>query len=270
MNQRPCELKPFGNPAAISVLFLTAFLGGCACSHGSERSFEVPRDSFAYQNELRWSYEFGSPNEVEARPTNPPPEYSLRCFPMVRAAREFFYHAGFEPNFPKTNALEYKRLVRQVIHRNSRCPSTNEDRIVIPGFADLHEFSAAYPELLKAECGSAWSSFFQRGNWRMVLPLTRRGEAKIARRFSNELRNGRVPIAHVYRFPDTSLNHAVLIYDQASDANEIIFTAYDPNNPARPSKLRYDRATRTFFFERNQYFAGGAVKVYEVYRGFAF
>jgi hypothetical protein len=249
---------------------MAAFLGGCACPSGAERSFDLPRDSFAYRNELRWSYEFGDRDEVEMRPTNPPPEYSLRCFPMVRAAREFFYHARFEPGLAKTNAPGYKRLVRRVIGRNSRCFSADEDRIVIPGFADLHEFSGSYPDLLKGECGSAWSSFFQRGNWRMVLPLTRRGEANTAQRISNELRNGCLPIAHVYRFPDTSLNHAILIYDQASDGAEITFKAYDPNNPARPSKLRFDRATRTFFFERNQYFAGGVVKVYEVYRGFAF
>ncbi len=189
---------------------------------------------------------------------------------MVRAAREFFYHARFDPGLSKTNALEYKRLARQVIGRSSRCPSKDEERIIIPGFANLHEFSAAYPDLLKAECGTAWASFFQRGNWRMVLPITRRAEAKIAAKFSDELAQGRVPIAHIYRFPDTSLNHALLIYDPVSTESGIIFKAYDPNNPGRPAELRFDRATRTFFFERNQYFAGGPVKVYEVYHGLAF
>jgi len=189
---------------------------------------------------------------------------------MVRAAREFFYHAHFDPALPKTTAAEYEKLVRGVIQRNSRCPSRDEGRIVIPGFANLHEFSAAFPNLLKDQCGTVWNSYFQRGNWRMVLPITRRAEAKIAERLAKELREGRVPIVHVYRFPDTSLNHGILIYSQSSRDRELVFQVYDPNNPDRPAELRYDPDARTFLFERNQYFAGGPVKVYEVYHCLAF
>jgi hypothetical protein len=189
---------------------------------------------------------------------------------MVRATREFFYHARFDPALPRTTAPEYEKLVRRVIQRNSRCPSRDEEQIVVPGFANLHEFSAAFPNVLKDQCGTAWSSYFQRGNWRMVLPITRRAEAKTAERLVEELHAGQLPIVHVYRFPDTTLNHGILIYGQSARDHEVLFQVYDPNNPGRPAELRYDQDARTFLFERNQYFPGGPVKVYEVYRGLAF
>src|SRR4051812_45609400 len=79
------------------VLASLALFCGCACPRGSSRSFSFPGDSFAFRNELRWTYDFSDSGEVTTRQTEPPPEYSLRCFPMVRATREFFYHARFDP-----------------------------------------------------------------------------------------------------------------------------------------------------------------------------
>jgi hypothetical protein len=47
----------------------------------------------------------------------------------------------------------------------------------------------------------------------------------------------------------------------------ILFQAYDPNIPAYSTELCYDRATRTFYYSRNHYWAGGRLDVIEVYRG---
>jgi hypothetical protein len=230
-------------------------------------AFAPERDAFAYSNELRWTYSFDSAGNATTHKTDPIPEYSLRCFPMARAAREFFYHAKFAPDLPKAAESEYDRLVSEVLGRSSRCPSREQDRIVIPGFTNLHEFSAAFPKILKDQCGGAVRSFFQRGNWRMVFPVTHRQEQKIAREFSRELSAGRIPIAHVYQFPNTTLNHAILIYAERPSEDGTTFVAYDPNNPDQPAELTFDERKRTFLFERNQYFGGGAVKVYEVYHG---
>jgi hypothetical protein len=84
------------------------------------------------------------------------------------------------------------------------------------------------------------------------------------------LHAGLLPIAHVYTFPNTKLNHAILIYAEKEKPGAMLFQGYDPNNPGRPVELRFDNATRSFLFERNQYFAGGPVKVYEVYHGLVF
>ena len=248
----------------------TIFLFGCACPRSASRAFDLGKDNFAFANGLRWEYEFPETGGVVTRKNEPAPEYSLRCFPMARGAREFFYHAQFRPEEPKTSEAEYRKLVKAVLDQNSRCPSKAEDHITIPGYANLHEFSAEQGALLKRECGGAARSFFQRGNWRMVFPVTRTGERKIAERFVSEIRSGRLPIAHVYQFPNTTLNHAILLYSAQESADAIIFSAYDPNDPTHPATLTFDRASNTFLFERNRYFAGGAVKVYEVYHGLFF
>ena len=50
----------------------------------------------------------------------------------------------------------------------------------------------------------------------------------------------------------------------------IQFQAYDPNIPAHPVELIYQRADRTFYFPRTHYWAGGKLNVIEVYRGWIY
>ena len=101
----------------------------------------------------------------------------------------------------------------------------------------------------------------------MVFPVSKSSRRKTAETFLRKLRANQAPIAHVYRFPDTALNHALLIYAAEEVPTSIIFSAYDPNDPSRPALLTYERRTDTFHFQRNQYFGGGPVRVYEVYSG---
>jgi hypothetical protein len=72
-------------------------------------------------------------------------------------------------------------------------------------------------------------------------------------------------VVHVLRFPQLSINHAVVIFGASQKEQEIAFQVYDPNDSAQPSVITYDRATRTFLMPSNDYFPGGRVDVYEVY-----
>jgi hypothetical protein len=242
------------------IFFLT---GGCAtCRNPTDRPFVVGRDSFAYANELVWEYAMDK--------DNPPPSsdsrYVHHCFPMARAAREFFNHAQFAPDLPETNATTYAALIRGVTRRDSRCVSPSQEKIIIPGFSSLQEFSRVHPDLLKNNGGGAWLSYVQRGNWRMIFPLTRRQQERTSARLLDKIMQGQLPIVHLYQFPKISINHAVLLHAAEEKDGSIHFLGYDPNIPTRPVELRFDKRTRTFLFERNHYFAGGAVKLYEVYR----
>jgi hypothetical protein len=181
--------------------------------------------------------------------------------------REFFYHARFDPTLPKVEEKEYREVVKEIFSKNSRCPSAPEDRAVIPGYADLFAFSSEHEELLQDEVGGSWQSFYQRGNWRMIFPVSNRRERKTARELYDEVQVGRLPIIHVYRFPDVRLNHGILVYGAEKRGKEIVFAAYDPNSPKRAAELKFDFEQDAFIFERNQYFAGGPIKVYEVFRG---
>lgn len=253
---------------AIVCLGLALGTSAClACDRSAGRPFGMKRDNFAFANELKWTYIFHEDGSFTARDVEPEPERPHRCFPIVRAAREFFYHAQFDPSLAKISDADYRKLVRKIFARNSRCPAERSDRIIIPGFADLFAFSSEYSNLIQDEIGGSWRSFYQRGNWRMIFPITDRRERKTARELFDEIHSGRLPIIHVYRFPDVRLNHAIMVVGAEKRGGEFIFTCYDPNNPERPARLKFDTTQDAFIFERNQYFAGGPVKVYEVYRG---
>ena len=135
---------------------------------------------------------------------------------------------------------------------------------MIPGYADLRSFSAAHADLLKAECGGAWESYFTRGNWRMVFPFSRHGQEKMAAQLLAHLKPDHPVLIHVSLFPELTINHTLLIFGATETQTEIQFTIYDPNQPEGPASLKFDRAKRTFLLPANQYFAGGPVDVYEV------
>lgn len=227
--------------------------------------FQFEADTFAYANELVWEYHFDEAGRRTVTRRQPPPTYTHHCFVVVRAARQFFHHAHFAPERPVASDAEYQRLIRRVMSRSPRKVSAAGKRVVIPGYAHLREFSLATESLLKAECGGAHESYFQRGHWRMILPFSRAHQDRIARQLTRSLGAHRPSVVHVVRFPSLAINHAVLIFDLEETTDEIRFAAYDPNSPEHPVRLRYQRADRAFYYPRTAYFAGGRVEVYEIY-----
>lgn len=243
------------------------FTGCASCQRSGGEKFVVGRDSFAYPNELLRTYTFHADGRTTSHQTDPKPDYALHCFSMVRAAREFFYHARFDAGLPRLADAEYGRRVKAVVARDSRCPSEDRERIVIPGYGDFHAFSSDFEELLKRECGGAWQSYAQRGNWRMVFPFSRRSQERTAQELEKELGEGRAPILHLVDFPKLKLNHAVLVTGVRKNGENLEFEVYDPNETSRAATLLFDGERRTFVFEQNKYFRGGGVNAYEVYKG---
>jgi hypothetical protein len=233
--------------------------------------FQFARDTFAYTNQLTWVYEVDPvAGTTTAHAIVPKPPYTLRCVVLARTARQFFEHARFEPNEPRTCRAGYRQLVRMVIATNPSAAASSEDRIVIPGYTSLREFSADYEDLLKAEAGGAWRSFVQRGNWRMIFPFSRRHQEGAARRLLEDIAQGRPPLVHLVDFPAQAINHTILLGEARESSGTIEFEAYDPNRNSAPVHLTYNRATRSFRFPPTHYFAGGPVNVYEIYRGWLY
>jgi hypothetical protein len=186
---------------------------------------------------------------------------------VVRSARQFFYHARFDPDQPAAEPAHYCQLVRRVVSRSPRRRCADGDRIVFPGYACLRAFSQANEPLLKAECGGPWQSYFLRSHWRMIFPVRRWHQARMAQRLCRGVREGRAPTAHLFRFPRISINHGVMLFGLVETERELQFEAYDPNLPGNPVKLHYDSASRTFSFPPTIYWAGGPVNVIEIFRG---
>lgn len=232
------------------------------------RRFQFERDTFAYANELMWEYRFDpATGATSIRRNVPPPAYAHRCFVMARSARQFFYHARFDPDQPVADPATYRRLVRAVVHRSPRCPSAEAERLVIPGYDSLRSLSRAQEPLVKVECGGAWQSYVLRSHWRMILPIWRRHQERMAAQLVRALEERPAPVVHLFRFPQLTINHGIVLFGVTDTGSALRFTAYDPNVPGHAAELTYDRADRRFTLPRNHYWAGGPLSVVEVYRG---
>ncbi|HEY3913833.1 MAG TPA: hypothetical protein VGN61_05030 [Verrucomicrobiae bacterium] len=234
----------------------------------ADRTFDFFSDTFSYPNELHWEYRFDpQTGKTSTRKNDPPPAYALRCFVVVRSARQFFLNAKFAPNKPGVDATGYRALIRSVIAQNPNRQLPAAKRIQIPGFTNLRQFSGAYGDLLRETCGGAWQSYVQRGNWRMVLPFSRRNQIQTAARLQNAVQSGRQPIVHIVTFPRLTINHVLMIFDARQTPEGFEFQCYDPNICEKPLLLKFDRARQTFIFPRTYYFLGGPVNAYEIYCG---
>ena len=213
-----------------------------------------------------WDYHFDEHGKWVSNPRRPKPDYTHHCFVVARSARQFFDFARFAPTQPVPDDATCRRLIRQVVSRSPERGPAGADKVVIPGYADLREFSQARGSLLKAECGGAWQSYVQHGHWRIMVPFSRGHQQRMSEQLLADLKQKRPPVVHLIRFPHLTINHALVLFDATETPGEIRFTAYDPNNPRTPVALIYDRSGRTFQFPANDYFPGGRVDVYEVYR----
>jgi hypothetical protein len=232
------------------------------------RPFLFERDTFAFANELLWEYRLDPvAGTMTTLRHDPAPAYAHRCFVMVRSARQFFYHARFEGGLPTVDENTYQRLIQKVISRSPRRPSGEKDKIIFPGYDCLRSFSQAQERLLKADCGGAWQSYFLRSHWRMIFPISRSNQEALSEQLLKAFNERFALIVHLVRFPQLTINHGIVLFGFKEMGSAVLFQAYDPNIPAHPSELIYDRAARTFYYSRNHYWAGGRLDVIEVYRG---
>ena len=235
------------------------------------RRFDFASDSFSFQNELVWAYQADAMTGKRTLVVrNPKPAYAHRCFALARVARQFFYHARFDGDQTVARDEIYRQLVRSVMSRNPRIPSPPEKCILIPGFADLREFSRAQEKLLKTECGGAWRSYFLRSHWRMICPFSRAHQLRTAEGLLAALRANRLPLVHLVKFPALTINHCVVLFAVTETGRGWEFESYDPNNSKEPERLAFDRAARTFFLSPNSCWPGGELNVSHICRSWFF
>lgn len=229
--------------------------------------FSHPQDTLAYANETVWTY---ARDPVTGRQIHrkrvPEPEYTLRCFVLARVVKQFHHHARFEPAGTALSATELCRRTRAVLKRNPRSRGAADHPIVLPGFANLREFSQAHEALLKREAGGAWQSYFQRGHWRMLFPFSRRSQEREARQLAEAVRADSVPVVHVFTFPALTVNHAIVLHAVTETPTALRFLAYDPNDPDVVLEFDFDLTRREFCLPATAYFLGGPVMAYEVFR----
>lgn len=262
------------SPRGLGGLLAVALVAGCASAappRGPQRSFDFARDSLGFSNELYWEYDFDAPPGAPVTHERQTPiEGGHLCVGMARAVRQFFYAARFEPGAPALDAPGYRARVRAVLDTDPRLRQPSASPVVIPGYPDLRSFSRDHRAMIESELGGAWTTYMQRGNWRMIVPFAPRQLRASAQSWLDELARGELPVVRVVNFPTVDVNHTLVIFAAEQTPLELRFRAYDPNDASAPVSFVFERATRTFHYPRTSYFGGGTVKVYEIYHGFFF
>lgn len=193
-------------------------------------------DTFAFRNDSRIHHR-GKPDL-----------YASRCFVLGRAVVQFQRFARFEPDAPRLEAAEYTALVRRITRRAPwRAPLPLAERVVVPGFGSLHELTRGAEAAVKAGLPRRFWTLVHWTNWRIIFPLPRAQQERVAAEIIAELQAGRPVQLLITDFPRIRVNHSVLAFDfHASDPDAMDFSVYDPNDPTVPGVIRFDRLERRY------------------------
>jgi hypothetical protein len=232
-------------------------------------------DTYAFANQTVYIYPHGYAEErPQTHAGEAHPAFTLRCFAMCRSVEQFRKFARFDPSLPKPDDATLATLVRQVNrHAVWRKALPPQDRVVIPGYADLHDLSAHRPSSVQESIGGGWTVYLRPGNYRMFLYGANGAgqQSHTQRSLADTLARNDVFIGYLTTFPKLSINHAVVIYGRRrptpadTRAGIVHYLVYDPNHPDRPRDMAYDTRRQTFSYQKDWDFVGGNVTVLQVY-----
>jgi hypothetical protein len=199
--------------------------------------FDFERDAFAFPNVIRARYPAGTKDL-----------YANYCFVLARGLRQFAQFARFDPAGPHLSHDEYVELVRQVTARPPWKPALPAgERVVIPGYAGLREFSRAEEGAVKAGLNGRWWTWVHWTNWRVGFRATPEEQEQVAQEIVDELGAGRLVQLLITNWPKIELNHTVVVYAYRMNGPALELTVWDPNNPESPGLITFDTAERRFW-----------------------
>jgi len=193
------------------MLLALCLASGCARTTpclGPGRPFEYATDTFAFANETVWKYEDGQHVSDNAGTNVKTEHYSRRCFLLSVSAIQFWKFARFEHDQPPVTAREMARRIRQVRGKavwHDALPA--EQRIVFPGFASLRDFSEHQGQLLRANLGPGWTTYFEPRKFSMTFVPDAEAQKQTSNLLSEWLRAGHPLVVWMYNFPHIDINH---------------------------------------------------------------
>ena len=218
--------------------------------------FDFARDTFAF------------PNEIRARQPDTPDLYANYCFVLARAMRQFFLFARFDPAQPKLDEAGYVERVRHVAAEAPWHPARAlDDRVVIPGYAGLRDFSGAEEAAVKTGLGGRFWTLVRPTNWRVTFPVTPSHQETVASEIVADLDQGRLVQLLVTNWPTPELNHTVIAFAYRPMETVVEFTVWDPNDPAAPGVITFERPTRRFVATRLYDTQPGPIRAFRMYYG---
>jgi len=190
---------------------------------------------------------FAFPNEIRARNPDRDDLYANYCFVLARGLRQFHAFARFDPAAPRLTPAEYVGRVRAVgAHAPWEPPAPAGERVVIPGYANLRDFSHAQEAAVKEGLGGRFWTLVHWTNWRVTFPVTRGHQATVAREVMAELDAGRLVQLLVTNWPKPELNHTVVAFGYRPGSQGMEFLVWDPNDPAEPGVMTFDAEASRF------------------------
>jgi hypothetical protein len=219
------------------------------------QGFEIARDTFAFRNEVQAHH---PPGVLDL--------YANYCFVLARGVRQFFLFARFDPAAARLTPEAYAERVRKVVaHAPWEPPLPPDDRVVIPGYASLREFSRDQEAAVKTGLGERWGTLFHWTNWRITMPVTGGHQAGIEREIIDELRAGRLAQLLVTNWPKPELNHTVVAYGYRDTPAGTEFTVWDPNDVDTAGVILFDRQARRFVATHMYDVEPGTIRVFRMY-----
>jgi hypothetical protein len=246
-------------PCLIAMGMLVPEVRGAAPAH-----FDWKADTIAFSNDTVFAYGIDEAGRLTIHRRTTPARFAHRCFVLVRAVLQFHKFARFAPGQPKGSDQEYRRLLLRLCRIPVWMPErTDEERIVFTGYRNLNDFSRAHEHVMKETMGNWFPTYLRVGNWRMVGPFPRFGQANAEAQIVRGLDRGKLQAVYLTRFP--KMNHCVILFDYHVNGARTRFDAYDPNYPNTLSWVEYDATAESFNFERRWFWPGGRVNLMRVY-----
>src|SRR5690349_15775869 len=189
----------------LSVLAVLLALGVSGCASIAPMDVAVQRP--AAPPSLRFGVDtFAFPNESRANNPGKPDLYANYCFVMARGVTQFQRFARFDAAAPRVAPEEYVARIKQVVgHKPWEDPLPADDRVVIPGYASLYEFSRDQEAVVKEGLVGRFWTWVHWTNWRVVFPFPGSHQERVARQIMLELQDGRPVQPLVTNFPTWEL-----------------------------------------------------------------
>ena len=230
-----------------------------------------PRSTGALPSRAHTGFVFGADtfafrNDIAALTPDKPDLWAHYCFVLARATRQFYNFARFDPALPRLDSAETLARVRQVMARPVWLPALPpDDRIVIPGYRNLHEFSRVNEPLVKEGLGSRFWTWVHYTNWRVGRRVGGDHQERVAERLASELAAGRLVQLLVTNWPIPELNHTVVAYGYERTPEGIEFRVYDPNDSEEENLVTFSGARRSFWATRIYATRPGQIRAFFMY-----
>jgi hypothetical protein len=249
--------------ALVSVVALAAGCTSAPANGGPPLGLEerVVAPAFSFTTDT-----FAFPNLIRARYPSTPGIYANYCFVMARGLRQFAQYARFDAAMPKLDQSRYVDLVKRVAAVMPWEPAwPPAERIIIPGYSNLREFSQAQEDAVKEGLGGRFLTLIHPTNWRVVFPVTGGQQESVAQQAIAELREGRLVQFLVTNFPKPELNHTVVVFESRPVAHGVEFLVWDPNNPDGPGIMTFDLSTHQFWATSVYDTEPGPIRAFRMY-----